>query len=83
MGEKLNTIFDQFIYWKAPKKILDVCEPMDPDVFNIGVRILAPNALEKSKGQRKTIRKHYMDLEFNSLTFSTTYIVCYYIVFLS
>jgi hypothetical protein len=26
---------------------------------------LAPNALEKSMGQWKTIRKHYMDLEFN------------------
>jgi hypothetical protein len=47
------------------KKNLDVCEPMDPDVFNVGVRILAPNALEKSKDQWKTIRKHYMDLEFN------------------
>jgi isopropylmalate/homocitrate/citramalate synthase len=46
-------------------KKLDVYEPMDPDAFNMGVRILAPNALEKSKGQRKTIRKHYMDLEFN------------------
>jgi hypothetical protein len=42
-----------------------VCEPMDLDVFNMSVRILAPNALERSKGQRKTIRKHYMDLEFN------------------
>jgi hypothetical protein len=30
-----------------------VCEPMDPDVFNMGVRILASNALEKSMGQRK------------------------------
>jgi hypothetical protein len=39
------------------KKILDVCEPMDPDVFNMGVRILAPNTLEKSKGQQKIIRK--------------------------
>jgi hypothetical protein len=38
---------------------------MDPDVFNLGVRILAPNPLENSKGQQKTIRKHYMDLEFN------------------
>jgi hypothetical protein len=47
------------------QKNLDVCEPMDLDVFNMGVRILSPNALEKSKGQRKTIRKHYMDLEFN------------------
>jgi hypothetical protein len=47
------------------QNILDVCEPMDPDVFNMGVRILAPNALEKFKGQRKTIRKHYMDMEFN------------------
>jgi hypothetical protein len=64
MGEKLNTIPDQFIHWKAPKN-LDGCEPMDPDIFNMGVRILAPNALEKSKGEWKTIRKHYMDLEFN------------------
>jgi hypothetical protein len=47
------------------KIFLDVCELMDPDVFNMVVRILAPNALEKSKGQGKTIRKHYMDLEFN------------------
>jgi hypothetical protein len=30
---------------------LDVCEPMDPDVFNMSVRILSPNALERSKGQ--------------------------------
>jgi hypothetical protein len=44
---------------------LDVCEPIDPDVFNMGVRILALNALEMSTGQLKTIRKHYMDLEFN------------------
>jgi hypothetical protein len=47
------------------QKKLDVCESMDPDVFNMGVCILAPNALEKSMGQWKTIRKHYMDLEFN------------------
>jgi hypothetical protein len=64
MGGKLNTIPDQFIHWKAPN-FLDVCEPMDPNVFNMGVCILAPNALEKSKGQQKTIRNHYMDLEFN------------------
>jgi hypothetical protein len=38
---------------------------MDPDVFNMDVRILAPNAFEKSKGQQKIIRKHYMNLEFN------------------
>jgi hypothetical protein len=49
---------------KLQKKI-HVCEPTDLDVFNMGVRILAPNALEMSKGERKTIRKHYMDLEFN------------------
>jgi hypothetical protein len=61
MGEKLNTVSDQFIRSKAPK-ILDVCEPMDPDVFNMVVHILAPKAFEKSKGQQKTIRKHYMDL---------------------
>jgi hypothetical protein len=63
-GEKLNTLSDQFIRWKAPKN-LDVCGHMDPDIFNMGVRILTPNALEKSKGQWKTIRKHYMDLKFN------------------
>jgi hypothetical protein len=44
---------------------LVVYELMDPDIFNMGLRMLAPNALEKSKGERKTIRKHYMDLEFN------------------
>jgi hypothetical protein len=33
------------------KIYLDVCELMDPDVFNMVVRILAPNALEKSKGE--------------------------------
>jgi hypothetical protein len=44
---------------------LVVYEPMDPDIINMGLRMLAPNALEKSKGERKTIRKHYMDLEFN------------------
>jgi hypothetical protein len=49
MGEKLNNMPDQFICWKAPKN-LDVFEPMDPDVFNMGVRISASNALEKSKG---------------------------------
>jgi hypothetical protein len=64
MGEKLNTISHQFIHSKA-KKILDVCESMDPDVFKMGVCILAPNAIEKAKGQQTTIRKHYMDLEFN------------------
>jgi hypothetical protein len=64
MGEKLNTLSDQFICCKAPKK-LDVCETMDPNVFNMGVRIFAPNALEKSKDQRKIIRKHYIELEFN------------------
>ena len=47
------------------KKILDVSEPMDPDVFNLGVRILAPNALESVKRLRKPIVKHYMDLEFS------------------
>jgi hypothetical protein len=55
------------------QKILDVCEPMDPDVFNMVVRILAHKALQKSKGQWKTIRKHYMDLQFN---------VCHYMLLL-
>jgi hypothetical protein len=31
------------------QKNLDACELMDPDVFNMCVRILAPNALKKSK----------------------------------
>jgi hypothetical protein len=63
MGEKLNTIPNQFIHWKASKQF--GCVWTDgPDVFNMSVRILAPNALERSKGQRKTIRKHYMDLKF-------------------
>jgi hypothetical protein len=44
---------------------LDVCEPMDPDVFNMFIHILVSNALERSKAQQKTIRKQYMDLEFN------------------
>jgi hypothetical protein len=35
------------------------------DIFNMGIRTLAPNTLEKVKSQRKTIIKHYMDLEFN------------------
>jgi hypothetical protein len=47
------------------KKILDVSEPMDTDIFNMSVRILAPNALARVKSQQKTITKHYMDLEFN------------------
>jgi hypothetical protein len=47
------------------QKKLDMCEPMNPNVFNMGGRILAPNALEKSKVQQKIIRKYYMDLEFN------------------
>jgi hypothetical protein len=63
MSEKLNTISHQFIHSNT-KKILDVCAPMDPVVFKMVVRILAPNALQKAKGQRTTIRKH-MDLEFN------------------
>jgi hypothetical protein len=46
-------------------KILDVFEPIDTDIFNMGVRILAPNALARVKNQRKTVTKHYMDLEFN------------------
>jgi hypothetical protein len=81
MGEKLNTVSDQFICWKAPK-FLDVCEPMDPDVFNMYGCILASNALERSKGQRKTISKHYMDLEFNvcHYMFLLHNFVCYYIV---
>jgi hypothetical protein len=61
---------------------LDACEPMDPDVFNMYGCILASNALERSKGQRKTIRKHYMDLEFNvcHCMFLLHNFVCYYIV---
>jgi hypothetical protein len=63
MSEKLNTIFHQLIHSKAKK--MDVCELMSLNVFNMGVYILAPNALEKAKDQRTIIRKHYMDLEFN------------------
>jgi hypothetical protein len=64
MGEKLNTYPISLSIGELQKN-LDVCESMDLDVFSMGVRILAPNALEKSKGQWKTIRKHYIDLEFN------------------
>jgi hypothetical protein len=46
MGGKLNTIFHQVIHSKAQKK-LDVCESMNLDFLNMGVRILTPNALEK------------------------------------
>jgi hypothetical protein len=63
MGGKLNIISHRFILSKA--QIYLVCKLMDPDVFNMGVCILAPNALEKAKDQRTIIRKHYMDLEFN------------------
>ena len=38
---------------------------MDPNVFNLGVRILAPSALAIAKSQQKSIIKHYMDLEFS------------------
>jgi hypothetical protein len=62
---KSSTPYPISLFVGKLQNILDVCEPMDPDVFNMGVRILAPNALEKFKGQRKTIRKHYMDMEFN------------------
>jgi hypothetical protein len=50
MGERLNTVSDQFIHSKALRN-LGCVELMDPDVFNMVVRILAPKALEKSKGQ--------------------------------
>jgi hypothetical protein len=63
MSEKLNTIFHQLIHSKAKK--MDVCEPMGLNVFNMGVYILAPNALKKAKGQWTTIGKHYMNLKFN------------------
>jgi hypothetical protein len=72
MGERLNTVSDQFIHSKALRN-LGCVELMDPDVFNMVVRILAPKALEKSKGQQKIIRKHYMDLQFN---------VCHYMFLL-
>jgi hypothetical protein len=56
------------------QKILDVCEPMDHDVFNMVVRILAPKALEKSKGQQETIRKalHGPAVQCMSLNVFTT-----------
>jgi hypothetical protein len=44
MGEKLASISDQFIHWMCVNQ-------WTPDVFNMGVHILAPNALEKSNGQ--------------------------------
>jgi hypothetical protein len=59
------------------KKILDVFEPMDTDIFNMGVCILAHNALARVKTQRKPITKHYIDLECMSLNLITTYFICY------
>jgi hypothetical protein len=64
MGESSTTYPISLSLGKLQKNS-DVCEPMDPDVFNMSVCILTPNALERSKGQRKTLREHYMDLEFN------------------
>jgi hypothetical protein len=61
MSEKLNILSVHKL-----KQMLDVFVPMDPDIFNISVRILAPNALAKAKSQQKAIIKHYMDLEFSS-----------------
>jgi hypothetical protein len=64
MGEKLDTSSHKLICYKL-KKILDVSEPMDTYILNMGVPILAPNALARVKNQQKTITEHYMDLEFN------------------
>jgi len=47
------------------KEILDRSKPMDPKVFNLGVRMLAPTALASVRSQQKPIVKHYMDLEFS------------------
>jgi hypothetical protein len=49
---------------------------MDPDVFNMAAHILTPNALKKSKGQPKTIRKHYMDLDLTYIINYFYYIYC-------
>jgi hypothetical protein len=62
---KSSTPYPISLFIQKPQKIFVVCEPMDPNVFNMGVCILVPNALEKAKGQQTIIRKHYMDLEFN------------------
>jgi hypothetical protein len=62
---KSSTPYPISLFVGKLQKNLDVCEPMDPDVFNMSVHILAPNALEKFKGEQKTIRKHYVDMEFN------------------
>jgi hypothetical protein len=71
MSENLNTISDQFIRWNAPKK-LDVCEPMDPDVFNMFVRILAPMHL-------KGLRVSEKQLGSTTWTRSSTYVItCFY-----
>jgi hypothetical protein len=47
------------------KQMLDVSIPMDPNIFNMSVSILAPNTLAKAMSQQKTIAKYYMDLEFS------------------
>jgi hypothetical protein len=47
------------------KQMLDVSVPMDPNIFNMSVSILAPNTLAKAMSQQKTIAKYYMDLEFS------------------
>jgi hypothetical protein len=39
------------IYSFKISKNIDVYEPIDHDIFNMGVHILAPNALEKAKDQ--------------------------------
>jgi hypothetical protein len=52
MGEKLNTISDLFIRWKAPI-FLDMCEPMDPVVFNMGAHILHPMHLKSLRVNEK------------------------------
>jgi hypothetical protein len=49
---KVSTTYPSAYPFKSAKEILYVCEPMNPDIFNMGVRILAPNALESANGQQ-------------------------------
>ena len=47
------------------KDILDESKPMDTDVFNMVVRILALRVLRGDKNSKKPSAIHYMDLEFS------------------
>jgi hypothetical protein len=70
MGEKLNPYPINLSVGKL-QNFLDVCEPMDPDIFNMGVRILAPNALENPRANGK-------QLESTTWTWSSTYVINYF-----